>query len=188
MIKKILIILLIIIFVFAFPNSEKKLINNANKIKKNIESINRKNKSEQIIISNNYLIDNKMYNSIGQGVIFLEDNYSFFLEYDNKCIMKLPYEEDLMYQKEPCPIYRMFSGIKFKIDNEKNGLYIKNNEYIFKGEKINNYILLNNVLYTIEKFNNNNMYLNNNKIIKNEYRCISGNGEKKNPYILIKKE
>lgn len=182
-----LLLFIILIFSIFYFQPKQILIRSGNKIKNIIEKKAKKNQLEQILINYNYKIDNKTYNTFGKGVIFLEDNYSFFLEFCGKCIIKMPYEDELMFQDSACPIYRMFSGIKFKVVKLGDGLYYEDEKYVFKGDNLDNNLLLNNKVYKIKSFDEDILILNDNTKIKNNYKSISGDGSKTNPYILIKR-
>lgn len=194
---KILIVLIIIITLPIIINevlmSEKKqLINDANKILKIIN--NEENKYNEIIINNNFILNNKEYEVKGTGIIFLDDD-TFFLGTKDKCIMKLNYSEKIMYQDEPCPIYRMFNGIKNKIVTSGSGLYQDNDRFYFKGKDVYNYVLYDEKIWNIVEFNNDGMKLINKRNIEydNEYETViidkdilikEGIGSIKDPYII----
>lgn len=194
---KILIVLIIIITLPIIINevlmSEKKqLINDANKILKIIN--NEENKYNEIIINNNFILNNKEYEVKGTGIIFLDDD-TFFLGTKDKCIMKLNYSEKIMYQDEPCPIYRMFNGIKNKIVTSGSGLYQDDDRFYFKGKDVYNYVLYDEKIWNIVEFNNDGMKLINKRNIEydNEYETViidkdilikEGIGSIKDPYII----
>lgn len=130
------------------------LVKDAEKIKKQLESLELPKKAEQIIIDNSYKLNNVKHKIDGYGVIFFEEYYSFFLQRDNMCTMKLPYSDDIMFQDEPCPEYRLFNNIKIPLKIEGAGLYEENDEFIFKGSESLNYITYKEKDYRILKFNN----------------------------------
>ncbi|MEG0909510.1 MAG: hypothetical protein RSH78_04015 [Bacilli bacterium] len=132
------------------------LVNDAKKIKEIIKKTNKQNKEEQIIINNQYKIENKKYKIKGTGVIFLEENYSFFIGRNNMCAMKMTYSNDIMFQNKPCPTYRMFNSIKLPIKEKGDGLY---KDLSFKGKDPDNYVILNDKLFRILNFKNGNMNL-----------------------------
>lgn len=131
------------------------LVKDAEKIKKQIETLKLPKITKQILIDNSYMINNIKHKINGYGVIFLEEDYSFFLQRDNMCVMKLPYSDDIMFQDVPCPEYRLFNNVKIPLKEEGDGLYKENNEYIFKGSNSINYINYNDKLYRIVKFTDN---------------------------------
>ena len=106
------------------------LVRDAEKIKAQIESLNLPEITKQVLIDNSYVINNISYNVKGYGVIFLEEDYSFFLQRNNMCTMKLPYSDEIMFQDVPCPEYRLFNNVKIPLKTESDGLYEINNEYI----------------------------------------------------------
>lgn len=130
------------------------LVKDAEKIKKQLESLELPKKAEQIIIDNSYKLNNVKHKIDGYGVIFFEEDYSFFLQRENMCTMKLPYSDDIMFQDEPCPEYRLFNNIKIPLKIEGAGLYEENDEFIFKGSESLNYITYKEKDYRILKFNN----------------------------------
>jgi hypothetical protein len=129
------------------------LVNDAKKLKEVLENMKLPEDTKQIIIDNSYKIDNKTYDFKGYGVIFLEENYSFFLQRNDMCTMKLPYSEEIMFQDEPCPEYRLFNNIKIPLKIEGHGLYEEDGEFVFKGSESVNFITYNNKEYRILKFN-----------------------------------
>lgn len=193
-------ILIVLIIVIIFPiiineiyTTEKRiLINDANKILKLIN--NEKNEFKEIIINNSFKINDKEYKVKGEGVIFLDDD-TFFLGTEDKCIMKLNYSEKIMYQDEPCPVYRMFNGIKNKIVTSGDGLYQENDRFYFKGKDVYNYVLYEEKIWNIVEFNNDGMKLINKRNIEDsdEYETLviskdvyikKGTGSIKDPYII----
>ena len=197
-------ILIVLIIIFTLPiiinevlmSEKKQLINDANKILKIIN--NEENKYNEIIINNNFILNNKEYEVKGTGIIFLDDD-TFFLGTKDKCIMKLNYSEKIMYQDEPCPIYRMFNGIKNKIVTSGSGLYQDDDRFYFKGKDVYNYVLYDEKIWNIVEFNNDGMKLINKRNIEynNEYETViidkdiiikEGIGSIKDPYIIDQKE
>lgn len=155
--KIIIMVIAIIALTIIFINEKNlrpkvNLVKDAEKIKKEIEALNPPKKAEQILINNSYILNNIKYKVDGYGVIFLEDDYSFFLQRDNMCTMKLPYSDEIMFQDVPCPEYRLFNDVKIPLKEEGDGLYKVNDEYIFKGSNSINYITYNDNLYRIIKF------------------------------------
>ena len=129
------------------------LVNDAKKLKQILENMKLPEDTKQILINDSYQIDDKTYDFKGYGVIFLEKNYSFFLQRNDMCTMKLPYSDDIMFQDEPCPEYRLFHDIKIPLKENGSGLYEDDGEFIFKGSESLNYIKYKDKDYRILKFN-----------------------------------
>ena len=127
------------------------LVKDAKKIKEVLENTKR-NGHEEIIINDGYKINDKKYNVKGYGVIFLESDYSFFLQRDGMCVMKMIYSDDIMFQDTPCPEYRMVRQFKLPLDEE---FYKLGDSYYFRGKNPKNYIVYNNELYRILELNKN---------------------------------
>lgn len=114
------IILLIIIVILLIPivineinlRPKLKLISDVEKILDNIEGYDSQENILEVLIVDEYKIDNKTYKVKGNGVIFLEDNPSVMLSRNGMCAMKLPYSDEIMFQEEECPKYRLINGEK----------------------------------------------------------------------------
>lgn len=89
-----------------------KLINDVKNILENIEGYNSQENILEILIVDEYKIDGKTYKVKGNGVIFLEDSPSVMLSRNDMCAMKLPYSDEIMFQEEECPKYRLVNGEK----------------------------------------------------------------------------
>lgn len=165
----ILVIILPIIINEVYSYEKKNLIKDAKNILKNITEY--ENEYKEIVIDNQYILGNKSYKVNGTGVIFLDDD-TFFLGTDDKCIMKLNYSDELMYQEEECPIYRMFNGIKSNIVTSGDGLYQDDDIYYFKGTEVSNYVNYNDKLWRILEFNSQGI-----KLISNSAFKVSSNLE-----------
>lgn len=152
------------------------LVNDAKKLKQVLENMKLPDKTEQILIEDSYKIDDKTYNFKGYGVIFLEEDYSFFLQRNDMCTMKLPYSDDIMFQDEPCPEYRLFNNIKIPLKTEGAGLYEEDGQFVFKGSESLNYITYNDKEYRILKFNDEGIVITrksskkNNKLKEEDYK------------------
>lgn len=92
------------------------LINDVKSIIKDIEKYDYHGETIEVIIDNKYTINNKEHKIKGQGVIFLEDNYSVMLSRNGMCAMKMSYSDEIMFQNEECPKYRLINGSKEKVD------------------------------------------------------------------------
>lgn len=88
------------------------LIKDVEEIVENIEKYNYKGDVLEIVIDNEYKLDNKTYSVSGKGIIFLEEDYSIMLSRDGMCAIKMPYLEEVMFQDEECPDYRLVDGEK----------------------------------------------------------------------------
>ena len=87
------------------------LIKDVEEILENIKDVKYIDTSE-IVIDNEYVINDKVYQVNGKGVIFIEENSSVMLSRNNMCAMKLPYSDKVMFQEEDCPNYRLVNGEK----------------------------------------------------------------------------
>lgn len=148
------------------------LINDVKKILKNINNyeLNEDGIAEEYIIDNGYTIHGDKYAVKGTGVVFLDKSNSVFLNRDGMCAMKVPYSEEIMIQYEECPVYRMFNGIKTPIVNNDSGLYKEEDNYIYKGNDLSNYIMYDDKLWNIVSFSDGNI-----KLIKSNYDTIEYN-------------
>lgn len=148
------------------------LINDVKKILKNINNyeLNEDGIAEEYIIDNGYTIHGDKYEVKGTGVVFLDKSNSVFLNRDGMCAMKVPYSEEIMIQYEECPVYRMFNGIKTPIVNNDSGLYKEEDNYIYKGNDLSNYIMYDDKLWNIVSFSDGNI-----KLIKSNYDTIEYN-------------
>lgn len=88
------------------------LVNDVEEILNILADIKMPDATQEIIISDKYVIENKTYNVNGRGVIFLEENPSIMLSRDGMCALKLPYNDNVMFQEEECPNYRLVDGEK----------------------------------------------------------------------------
>lgn len=112
------IVLVVIITILVIPiiiNEAKlrpkiKLINDVKSIVDKIEDYDYHGSTMEVLINNEYTINNKIYKIKGNGVIFLEDNYSVMLSRNGMCAMKMPYSDEIMFQEEVCPEYRLIDG------------------------------------------------------------------------------
>lgn len=89
-----------------------KLINDVKNILDNIEGYDSQGNIFEVLIVDEYKIDNKTYKVKGNGVIFFEDSPSVMLSRNGMCAMKLPYSDEIMFQEEECPKYRLVNGEK----------------------------------------------------------------------------
>lgn len=118
---KLILVLIILIFVIAVIINEVKmrpklnLINDVKKIYSNIENLEYKEETIEILINNKYIINNKEYIVKGHGVIFVEDNPSVMLSRNGMCAMKLPHNSNILFQDEECPNYRLINGEKIVV-------------------------------------------------------------------------
>lgn len=121
-ISKIIILLVFIIFVILIVKTEIKirpklsLINDVEKIVKNIEELNYSGETIEIIIDNGYEVNSRNYDVKGEGVIFLEKEYSIMLSRNGMCALKMPYSDEVMFQEEECPKYRLIENEKVVIN------------------------------------------------------------------------
>ena len=121
-ISKVIILLAFLIFIILIVITEVKfrpklnLINDVKEIVKNIEKFNYSDETIEIIINNEYEINSKVYEVKGEGVIFLEEEYSVMLSRDGMCALKMPYSDEIMFQEEECPKYRLIGNEKVVID------------------------------------------------------------------------
>ena len=69
----------------------------------------------EIVIDNQYELDSKTYYVEGNGIIFLEEDYSVMLSRNGMCAMKMPYSDKVMFQEEECPNYRLVEGKKIVV-------------------------------------------------------------------------
>lgn len=120
--SKIILIVITIIMIIPIVINEIKLrpklslINDIKSIIKDIEKYDYHGETIEVIIDNKYTINNKEHKIKGQGVIFLEDNYSVMLSRNGMCAMKMSYSDEIMFQNEECPKYRLINGSKEKVD------------------------------------------------------------------------
>lgn|SRR5574344_804023 len=120
--SKIILIVITIIMIIPIVINEIKLrpklslINDVKSIIKDIEKYDYHGETIEVIIDNKYTINNKEHKIKGQGVIFLEDNYSVMLSRNGMCAMKMSYSDEIMFQNEECPKYRLINGSKEKVD------------------------------------------------------------------------
>ena len=118
---KIIIGLLIIIFLISIViteiNSRPKLslIKDVEEIVEKIEKYNYKGEVVEIIIDDKYELNSKTYYVEGNGVIFLEEEYSVMLSRNGMCAIKMPYSDNVMFQEEECPNYRLVDGKKIVV-------------------------------------------------------------------------
>ena len=121
-VTKIILVLIFCIFIILIVITEVdvrpklSLINDVEKIVANIEKNNYKGETIEIIINNKYELGSKTYNVEGTGVIFLEEGYSVMLSRDGMCALKMPYSDEIMFQEEECPNYRLKNNEKVVID------------------------------------------------------------------------
>lgn len=119
---KIALVIIFLIFICAIVIKEIEmrpklnLIKDVEKILKNIKNV-KYTETIEIIIDNGYVIDDKLYQVDGKGVIFIEDSTSVMLSRDGMCAMKLPYSDDIMLQEEVCPNYRLVDGEKIVVED-----------------------------------------------------------------------
>ena len=111
-----LVIIVPIIINYYFLRKKISLIKDVEKIVSILEKTDMPENTIEILIDNGYTLDNKEYKVKGQGVIFLESEYSVMLSRDGMCALKLPYDEKVMFQKYVCPKYRLVDGEIIKID------------------------------------------------------------------------
>ena len=121
-ISKVVILISIGIFVALVALKEVKvrpklnLINDVKKIVANIENANYKGNILEILIDGGYELNSKKYTVDGEGVIFLEEDYSVMLSRDGMCAIKMPYSDKIMFQEAECPNYRLKDNKKVVID------------------------------------------------------------------------
>ena len=121
-ITKIIILILILIFIICIIITEINvrpklaLINDVKEIVEKIEKLNYKGEVKEIIIDNKYTLESNRYNVEGEGVIFLEEEYSVMLSRNGMCALKMPYSDEVMFQNEECPKYRLIDNKKVVID------------------------------------------------------------------------
>lgn len=121
-ITKIIILILILIFIICIIITEINvrpklaLINDVKEIVEKIEKLNYKGELKEIIIDNKYTLESNHYNAEGEGVIFLEEEYSVMLSRNGMCALKMPYSDEVMFQNEECPKYRLIDNKKVVID------------------------------------------------------------------------
>ena len=110
----IIILIVIIPIVINEINIRTKLalINDVKEILVIINEYEYGKETKEIVIANEYEFDSKIYKVDGQGIIFLEENPSVMLSRDGMCAMKLPYKDEVMFQEEECPTYRLVNGEK----------------------------------------------------------------------------
>ncbi|HPF83510.1 MAG TPA: hypothetical protein PLV83_05055 [Bacilli bacterium] len=94
-----------------------ELINDVKEIMNNIKDY-KTSETIEIVINNEYEFNKKTYKVKGKGVIFLEDKPSIMLSRNGMCAMKLPYSEDIMFQKEECPNYRLINNKKIIVETK----------------------------------------------------------------------
>lgn len=118
--KKNIIIIIIVFLVLLIPiilneislRPKLSLIKDVEKILENIEGYSISKDIIEILINDGYKINNKHYNVKGKGVIFIEEKPSVMLSRNGMCAMKLPHSDDIMFQNEECPNYRLINGEK----------------------------------------------------------------------------
>ena len=129
------------------------LIKDAETINANIKKAKMPKTTEQILIKNGYKLNDTDYKIKGEGVIFLEEQYSFFIERKGMCAMKLPYSDKVMFQKAKCPEYRLINGLKMPILTSGQGVHEKDGVYTFKGNSVGNYVRYEHDFYRILSIN-----------------------------------
>lgn len=114
----ILILIFIILIVIKEITIRPKLslIKDVENIVLNIEKYNYRGEVFEIVIDDEYVLDDKRYSVDGKGIIFLEEEYSVMLSRDGMCAIKMPYSEKIMFQEEECPNYRLVDGKKIVLD------------------------------------------------------------------------
>ena len=121
--KEILIVTVIVLLIVIpiiineyFLQRKLSLVNDVKNIVSILEKIEMPEMTKEILINNKYILNDKEYIVKGHGVIFLDSDYSVMLSRNGMCAMKLPYEEEVMFQKYECPEYRLVDGKIKKID------------------------------------------------------------------------
>ena len=121
--KEILIVTVIVLLIVIpiiineyFLQRKLSLVNDVKNIVSILEKIEMPEMTKEILINNKYILNDKEYIVKGHGVIFLDSDYSVMLSRNGMCAMKLPYEEEVMFQKYECPEYRLVDGKIKRID------------------------------------------------------------------------
>lgn len=119
---KIIILMIIVLFILIVILTEIKmrpklsLINDVKNIVNILEEIDYKGEVIEIIIDNKFELNSNLYYVEGNGVIFLEEEYSVMLSRNGMCALKMPYSNEIMFQDEECPKYRLIDNKKVVID------------------------------------------------------------------------
>jgi len=159
-------ILLIIILISLIPillNEIKEY--NLRKLKLETLKISEILKNEydeitQININSNEIVkDNIKTRGVGKAFVAGE-NVTVILSYKGYCSVKIPGIEEVALAKSKCQHLELINNIIIPIV-EKDGLVKIDNNYYYKGENVDNYIVFNNEYYRILSFENNRI-----KIIK----------------------
>ena len=121
--KEILIVTVIVLLIVIpiiineyFLQRKLSLVNDVKNIVSILEKIEMPEMTKEILINDKYTLNDKEYIVKGHGVIFLDSDYSVMLSRNGMCAMKLPYEEEVMFQKYECPEYRLVDGKIKRID------------------------------------------------------------------------
>ena len=159
--KKVIICLILIVLVPVIINEiynrpKYNLISDAEKILNNVDNYvkNSDISLEEILIDNKYTLNKDTYKVSASGIVIIDEGINLLLSKDNMCVIKLS-DSDMMFQKEKCPEYRMFNGIKEKIVSSGSGLYKENDKYVYKGKNSSNLLIYNEGLYYILEIDDN---------------------------------
>ena len=90
----------------------------------------------------------------GKGIAYYDDNgnITVVVEKNGRCAVKLGDSDKITIVKGKCPNYQLLSGGKVEIVTTGDGLYQVDDKYIYKGEKVNNYIEIEDKSYRIISF------------------------------------